>query len=55
MEHRVAITGIGAVTPLGNTAKETWEGMVAGRRGIGPITHFDTEAFKVKVAPSQGL
>ena len=50
MEHRVAITGIGAVTPLGNTAKETWEGMVAGRCGIGPITHFDTEGFKVKVA-----
>ena len=50
MEHRVAITGIGAVSPLGNTAKETWEGMVAGRCGIGPITHFDTEAFKVKVA-----
>ena len=50
MEHRVAITGIGAVTPLGNTAKETWAGMVAGRCGIGPITHFDTEAFKVKVA-----
>ena len=50
MEHRVAITGIGAVTPLGNTAKETWEAMVAGRCGIGPITHFDTENFKVKVA-----
>ena len=50
MEHRVAITGIGAVTPLGNTAKETWEGMVSGRCGIGPITRFDTEKFKVKVA-----
>ena len=50
MEHRVAITGIGAVTPLGNTAKETWEAMVAGKCGIGPITHFDTENFKVKVA-----
>ena len=50
MEHRVAITGIGAVSPLGNTARETWEGMVAGRCGIGPITHFDTEGFKVKVA-----
>ena len=50
MEHRVAITGIGAVTPLGNTARETWDGMVSGRCGIGPITHFDTEAFKVKVA-----
>ncbi len=50
MEHRVAITGIGAVTPLGNTAKETWEGMKARPCGIGPITHFDTENFKVKVA-----
>ena len=50
MEHRVAITGIGAVTPLANTAKETWKAMVAGECGIGPITHFDTENFKVKVA-----
>lgn len=50
MEHRVAITGIGAVTPLANTAKETWAAMLRGECGIGPITHFDTEAFKVKVA-----
>ena len=50
MEHRVAITGIGAVTPLGNTAKDTWGGLAAGRCGIGPITHFDTTDFKVKVA-----
>lgn len=50
MEHRVAITGVGAVTPLGNTAKETWAAMKRGECGIGPITRFDTEAFKVKVA-----
>ena len=50
MEHRVAITGIGAVTPLGNTAAETWEAMRAGRCGIGPITRFDAEGFAVQVA-----
>ena len=50
MEHRVAITGIGAVTPLGNTAAETWKAMRAGRCGIGPITRFDAEGFAVQVA-----
>ena len=50
MEHRVAITGIGAVTPLANTAKETWKAMVAGECAIGPITHLDTENSKPKAA-----
>ena len=50
MEQRVAITGIGAVSPLGNTALATWAAMCAGTCGIGPITHFDTDAFAVKVA-----
>lgn len=50
MEHRVAITGIGAVTPLGNTAPETWEAMRAGRCGIGRIGRFDAEGFAVQVA-----
>ena len=50
MEQRVAITGIGAVSPLGNTALATWAAMCAGTCGIGPITHFDTDAFTVKVA-----
>lgn len=50
MEQRVAITGIGAVSPLGNTALATWAAMCAGACGIGPITHFDTDAFAVKVA-----
>ncbi|MFB0916733.1 MAG: beta-ketoacyl synthase N-terminal-like domain-containing protein [Collinsella sp.] len=49
MEQRVAITGIGAVSPLGNTALATWAAMCAGTCGIGPITHFDTDAFAVKV------
>ena len=50
MEQRVAITGIGAVSPLGNTALATWAAMCAGTCGIGPITHFDTDASAVKVA-----
>ena len=50
MEQRVAITGIGAVSPLGNTALATWAAMCAGTCGISPITHFDTDAFAVKVA-----
>lgn len=50
MEHRVVITGLGAVTPVGNTAPETWEGLVAGKNGIGTITRFDTSNLKVTVA-----
>lgn len=46
---RVAVTGIGAVTPLGNNTTETWENLKAGKNGIGPITHFDTEKFKTKL------
>lgn len=48
--NRVVVTGIGAVTPIGNDAKTTWEGMKTGKNGIGFITRFDTEEFKVKVA-----
>ncbi len=48
--RRVAITGIGAVTPLGLTAAETWAGMIAGRSGIGRITHFDIDPCPVKIA-----
>ena len=40
--RRVVVTGIGAVTPLGNSAAETWEAMKNGKNGIGPITLFDT-------------
>ena len=50
MNRRVVITGIGAVTPLGNNAAAFWEGIKEGKNGIGPITHFDTTDFKVKLA-----
>ena len=47
---RVVVTGLGAVTPLGNTPEETWKNMVAGVSGAAPITHFDTTNFKTKFA-----
>lgn len=50
MRRRVAITGIGAVTPLGNDAESTWAGLVAGRSGVGPLTTFDCSAYPVRIA-----
>lgn len=50
MKRRVVVTGLGAVTPIGNTVPEFWQGIRAGRVGIGEITRFDTESFKVKLA-----
>lgn len=47
---RVVVTGIGAVTPLGNTAEETWKNILAGKSGAAPITQFDTSLFKTKFA-----
>ncbi len=49
-KRRVVVTGIGAVTPLGNNVADTWQGMKEGRNGIAPITRFDTEKFKAKLA-----
>lgn len=48
--RRVVITGLGAVTPIGNSVQETWENVKAGTCGIAPITYFDTTERKVKVA-----
>ena len=48
--RRVVITGLGAVTPIGNTVQETWEGVKAGKCGIAPITHYDTADRKVTMA-----
>jgi 3-oxoacyl-[acyl-carrier-protein] synthase II len=48
--RRVVITGIGAVTPLGNDAKTTWEAVVAGRSGVDYIRAFDASAFPVQIA-----
>jgi 3-oxoacyl-[acyl-carrier-protein] synthase II len=50
MTRRVAITGIGLVTPLGTNVPSTWDGLVAGRSGAGPITRFDPVEFPVKFA-----
>lgn len=50
MSNRVVVTGIGAVTPVGNDAKTLWEGLVSGKNGIDYITRFDTENFKCKLA-----
>lgn len=48
--RRVVITGMGAVTPIGNTVEEFWNGVRSGKLGIGPITRFDTAEYKVKLA-----
>ena len=50
MERRVVITGLGAVTPIGNNTKDFWEGIKEGKCGIDEITRFDTTNFKVKLA-----
>jgi 3-oxoacyl-[acyl-carrier-protein] synthase II len=50
MKRRVVVTGLGAVTPLGNTAAESWANAVAGKSGIGPITRFDASAYASRVA-----
>lgn len=49
-KRRVVVTGLGAVTPIGNNVKDFWAGIRAGKVGIGPITKFDTIDYKVKIA-----
>jgi 3-oxoacyl-[acyl-carrier-protein] synthase II len=49
-KRRVVITGVGAVTPVGNTAEEFWAALLEGRSGIGPITRFDTTGFPTRIA-----
>ena len=48
--RRIVVTGIGAVTSLGNTVEDTWAGLIAGRSGAGPITQFDTTGYPVHFA-----
>lgn len=48
--RRVVVTGIGAITPLGNNVADTWNGLKNGKNGIAPITLFDTEKYKAKLA-----
>ena len=47
---RVVVTGLGALTPIGNTVKEYWSGLINGVSGAAPITYFDCSEFKTKFA-----
>lgn len=49
-KRRVVVTGIGAVTPVGNSAEQAWENVLAGKSGIGPLTRVDASKFPVSVA-----
>ena len=48
--RRVVVTGLGALTPIGNTKDAYWDGLSKGKSGAAPITYFDTEKFKTKFA-----
>lgn len=50
MERRVVITGVGAITPLGLTSKQMWDGLMEGKCGLGPILAFDASAFECSIA-----
>ena len=49
-KRRVVVTGLGILSPLGNDLESSWDGIVHGRSGIGPITHFDTSSFSTRIA-----
>ena len=49
-DRRVVVTGVGLTTPLGTGTEKSWEGIVSGRSGIGPITRFDASEFPVRIA-----
>src|SRR3954447_8096000 len=50
MKRRIVVTGVGLVTPVAIGTEETWQGLVSGKSGIGPITHFDHTAFATHFA-----
>ena len=50
MSNRVVVTGMGCISPLGNTVADLWDGLMAGKSGAAPITHFDTLEYKTKFA-----
>jgi 3-oxoacyl-[acyl-carrier-protein] synthase II len=49
LRRRVVVTGIGALTPVGNTAQETWQAFVAGQSGVAPVTQFDAADYPVRI------
>src|SRR5512139_3503336 len=50
MRKRVVLTGLGCISPLGQTVDETWQAVLDGRSGAGPITHFDASTHKTRFA-----
>ena len=48
--RRVVVTGLGALTPIGNNLEEYWQGLISGKSGAAPITYYDTEKHKTKFA-----
>ena len=50
LEHRVVVTGLGMITPVGNTVTEAWKALKEGKNGIGPITSFDASKFDSRIA-----
>src|SRR5260370_25237282 len=50
IERRVVVTGLGLVTPLGIGTQATWEGAIAGKSGVGPITRFDAKDLPSRIA-----
>lgn len=50
MSKRVVVTGLGVISPVGNDVQTTWQALVAGRSGVGPITHFDASKFETRFA-----
>ena len=48
--RRVVVTGLGALTPIGNSVSDFWEGLIGGKSGSAPITYFDASNFKSKFA-----
>jgi 3-oxoacyl-[acyl-carrier-protein] synthase II len=51
-KRRIVVTGLGMLTPVGNTVEESWKNIVAGKSGVGPITTFDTTNFPVRISAS---
>lgn len=52
MRRRVVVTGLGIISPVGNTVDEAWANIIAGKSGIGPITHFDPAAYPTRICGS---
>ena len=50
MHERIVITGTGAISPLGLTVEQTWQNLLNGVSGVGPITHFDASDYLVQLA-----